>query len=132
MSVNNAPPSDLTDTMIKIGRVSFIVLLYIFGGLFFLFGKQFVFLWVGKWYSDSYIIALMIMIAYTIPLVHKVFTGALIEAKNKVAFKSIVYLIFLGFKLLGFFLAKKYSAIGMISRTVIGWIIAQNIMNVFL
>ncbi|WP_159020238.1 lipopolysaccharide biosynthesis protein [Algibacter sp. L3A6] len=130
MIVNNASPAELTDTMIKIGRVSFIVLMYVLGA-FYLYGKQFVFLWVGESYYDSYIIALIIMVVYTIPLVQG-FTGPLIEAQNKVAFKAIVYLIFLAFgTLLGFFLAKQHGAIGMIGGTVIGWFIAQNIMNVF-
>ncbi|WP_445737055.1 lipopolysaccharide biosynthesis protein [Mariniflexile sp.] len=130
MTVNNASASELTNTMIKIGRVSFIVLIYILGA-FFLYGKQFVFLWVGESYYDSYIIALMIMLAYTIPLVQG-FTGALIEAQNKVAFKSIIYLIFLAIgTIIGYFLAIKYGALGMISGTIIGWIIAQNIMNIF-
>ena len=130
MTVNNASPKELTNTMIKIGRVSFIVLMYILGA-FGLFGKQFVFLWVGESFYDSYIIALTIMIAYTIPLVQGV-TGPLIEAQNKVAFKSITYLIFLVLgTLIGYFLALKHGAIGMISGTILGWIIAQNVMNIF-
>ncbi|WP_406683882.1 oligosaccharide flippase family protein [Seonamhaeicola sp. MEBiC1930] len=130
MTVNNATPKELTDMMIKIGRVSLIVLIYIFGG-FILYGNQFINLWLGDSFYDSYVIALTIMAAYTIPLVQG-FTGPLIEAKNKVAFKSIIYLIFLAIgTLLGYFMALKYSAIGMISGTVIGWVIAQNIMNVF-
>ncbi|UKM63960.1 oligosaccharide flippase family protein [Flavobacteriaceae bacterium GSB9] len=130
MTVNNASSKELTDMMIKIGRVSFIVLTYILGG-FILFGSQFVNLWVGESFFDSYIIALMIMAAYTIPLVQG-FTGPLIEAQNKVVFKSITYLVFLTLgTLIGYFLAMKYGAVGMISGTIMGWIIAQNIMNIF-
>ncbi|MCL5127852.1 lipopolysaccharide biosynthesis protein [Algibacter sp. L4_22] len=130
MIANNASPAELTDTMIKIGRVSFIVLMYVLGA-FYLYGKQFVFLWVGESYYDSYLIAVIIMVVYTIPLVQG-FTGPLIEAQNKVAFKAVIYLVFLALgTLLGFFLAKKHGAIGMIGGTVIGWFIAQNVMNVF-
>ncbi|WP_025739388.1 oligosaccharide flippase family protein [Aquimarina pacifica] len=130
MTVANASAEDLTNMMIKLGRISFIVLLFILGG-FILYGQQFVILWVGESYHDAWIIALLIMIAYTIPLTQG-FTGAIIEAQNKVAFKSITYLVFmiLG-TVLGYFLAKEHSALGMIVGSIVGWIIAQNIMNVY-
>ncbi|WP_136481116.1 lipopolysaccharide biosynthesis protein [Cognatitamlana onchidii] len=130
MTVNNSSHEELTDMMIKIGRVSFISLLFILGA-FMLYGKQFVFLWVGNSYFDSWLIALVIMLAYTIPLVQG-FTGALIEAQNKVAFKSITYLIFMIVgTVIGYFLALNYKSIGMISGTIIGWFFAQNVMNYF-
>ncbi|TYP75142.1 oligosaccharide flippase family protein [Aquimarina intermedia] len=130
MTASNATSKELTDMMIKIGRVSFILLIYILGA-FILYGKQFVYLWVGENYHDSWLIALFIMIAYTIPLTQG-FTGSLIEAQNKVAFKSIVYLLFLSVGTgLGYFLAREHGAIGMIVGTVIGWLIAQNVMNYF-
>ncbi len=130
MTVNQSSSEELTNMMIKVGRVSFIVLIYIFGA-FLLYGKQFVFLWVGESYYNAYVIALIIMIVYTIPLVQG-FTGPLIEAQNKVAFKSVTYLVFLAIgTLIGFFMAKQYGSIGMISGTAIGWLIAQNVMNIF-
>ncbi|WP_203258697.1 lipopolysaccharide biosynthesis protein [Hyunsoonleella ulvae] len=130
MTVNNSSPKELTDMMIKIGRVSFIALLFILGA-FILYGKQFVFLWVGASYYESWIIAVAIMFAFTIPLVQG-FTGALIEAQNKVAFKSITYLVFMIIgTIIGYFLALKYNGLGMISGTIIGWVLAQNIMNFF-
>ncbi|MCR9227823.1 MAG: oligosaccharide flippase family protein [Flavobacteriaceae bacterium] len=130
MIVLGASPESLTSEMIKIGRVSLFVLMFILGA-FVLYGKQFVTLWVGDNYHISWTIALLIMLAYTIPLVQG-FTGPLIEAKNKVAFKSITYLIclLLG-TLLGYILAMYYGSLGMISGTIIGWMVAQNIMNVF-
>ncbi len=130
MTVANATAKELTDMMIKIGRISFIMLIYILGA-FTLYGKQFVYLWVGESYYDAWIIAIMIMIAYTVPLAQG-FTGSIIEAQNKVAFKSVTYLVFMALgTLLGFFLAKKYGVLGMVSGSVAGWIVAQNIMNVY-
>ena len=130
MTVANATPEMLTNEMIKIGRVSLIALFYILGA-FLLYGLQFINLWVGESYKDSWVIALMIMLAYTIPLVQG-FTGPLIEAQNKVAFKSIIYLIFLFLgTVFGYFLSLKYGGLGMITGTVIGWVIAQNVMNIF-
>ncbi|WP_158250439.1 lipopolysaccharide biosynthesis protein [Aquimarina sp. I32.4] len=130
MVVANASTKELTGMMIKIGRISFIILIYILGA-FILYGRQFVFLWVGESYSDSWIIALLIMIVYTIPLTQG-FTGSIIEAKNKVAFKAIIYLVFMSMgTLLGYFLAIKHGVMGMITGSIVGWLIAQNVMNVY-
>ena len=135
MTVGNATGEELTDMMIKIGRLSFIVLMYILIA-FTLFGNQFVYLWVGKELGvdgshEIWQIALLIMLAYTLPLVQG-FGNSILEAKNKLAFKAILYISFLMLGvILGAFLAKRYGALGMISGTVIGWLIVQNTMNFY-
>ncbi|QBA63896.1 lipopolysaccharide biosynthesis protein [Muriicola soli] len=130
MVVANASGEQLTDMMIKIGRLSFIVLMFILGA-FLLYGQQFVLLWVGESYFDSWIIALIIMLAYTLPLVQG-FGNSILEAQNKLRFKALVYLTFLILGTgLGAFLAKDHGAIGMITGSVCGWMIAQNIMNIY-
>ncbi|MEW7291805.1 lipopolysaccharide biosynthesis protein [Aquimarina sp. 2304DJ70-9] len=135
MSVGNATGEQLTDMMIKIGRLSFIVLMYILTA-FILYGKQFVFLWVGgslgyEGSYESWIIALAIMGAYTLPLVQG-FGNSILEAKNKLAFKAILYLVFLILgTILGAFLAKPYGAVGMMLGSVVGWVIVQNVMNFY-
>ena len=135
MSVANATGEELTTMMIKIARLSLIVLMFIFGG-FLLFGLQFVNLWVGGELGEegsyqSWVIALMIMIAYTLPLVQG-FGNSILEAKSKLAFKAILYLSFiiLG-TILGAYLAGNYGAIGMMAGSIIGWMIVQNVMNFY-
>src|SRR5690606_44799 len=93
MTVANATGEELTDMMIKIGRLSFIALMFILGA-FMLYGRQFVFLWVGETYYDSWVIALIIMFAYTLPLVQG-FANSILKAKNKLSFKATIYLVFL-------------------------------------
>lgn len=130
MTVSNASGEELTDMMIKIGRISLIVLLYILGA-FGLYGKQFVFLWVGESYYNSWVIALIIMIAYTTPLVQG-FGNSILEAKNKMSFKVVLYLFFIGSgTIAGAFLTKTYGSIGMIIGSSVGWIIGQNILNIY-
>lgn len=134
MFVKSATGEELTDMMIKIGRVSLLVLLYILIA-FFLYGEQFVDLWVGSTYTDTYTeiywIAVLIMLAYTVPLVQN-FGNATLEAQNKLQFKAILYL---GFALLGaglgYWFAHYYGAIGMITGTIIGWVIVQIVMNIY-
>lgn len=135
MSVDAASGEELTDMMIKIGRLSFIVLMFILTA-FALFGKQFVFLWVGGELKETgsfqaWIIALMIMVAYTLPLVQG-FGNSILEAKSKLRFKAILYLSFMIIgTVLGALLAEKYQAIGMMVGTVIAWLIVQNVMNFY-
>jgi len=135
MSVANATGEQLTDMMIKIGRLSFIILMFIFSS-FLLYGLQFVNLWVGNELGEegsyeSWLIALMIMVAYTLPLVQG-FGNSILEAKSKLAFKAILYLsfMFLG-TILGAVLAKDYGAIGMMTGSVIAWMLVQNVMNFY-
>lgn len=135
MSVNNASGEQLTDMMIKIGRLSFIVLMYILIA-FILYGNQFVHLWVGKTLGkegsyQSWTIALMIMVAYTLPLVQH-FGNSILEAKNKLSFKAVLYVCFMIVgTAAGALLAREYAAIGMIAGTMIGWLVVQNVMNFY-
>lgn len=130
MTVQNSTGEELTSMMIRIGRTSLLVLLMILGG-FILYGQQFVHLWVGDTYKNSWMIALIVMIAYTLPLV-QAFANSILEAKNKFSFKAIVYITLIGLgTFVGAFLAKYYGAIGIISGTTIGWILSQIIMNIF-
>ncbi|MEW7278539.1 oligosaccharide flippase family protein [Aquimarina sp. 2201CG1-2-11] len=135
MSVDNATGEQLTDMMIKIGRLSFIALMFILTA-FALYGRQFVFLWVGKTIGEegsfqSWVIALMIMVAYTLPLVQH-FGNSILEAKSKLSFKAILYLSFMIIGTgLGAIFAYSYGAIGMMAGSVIGWVIVQNVMNFY-
>ncbi|MFP2994577.1 oligosaccharide flippase family protein [Spongiivirga sp. MCCC 1A20706] len=135
MSVSKSSGEELTDMMIKIGRISFLVLMYILGGFLF-FGRQFVTLWVGGELGEdgsyqSWLIALMIMVAYTLPLVQG-FGNSILEAQSKLRFKAILYLSFmiLG-TALGAYFAIDYGAVGMMTGTVISWLIVQNVMNFY-
>lgn len=135
MTVGNASGEELTSMMIKIGRISFIILMYILGA-FALFGNQFVYLWVGNEFGvdgsyETWLIALLIMLAYTLPLIQG-FGNSILEAKSKLSFKAILYLSFMIFgAILGAFLARKHGALGMISGTIIGWMFVQNVMNFY-
>ncbi|CAM1339440.1 oligosaccharide flippase family protein [Tenacibaculum aestuarii] len=130
MIVEESSSLDLTLMMVKIGRISFLVLLLILGG-FLLFGRQFVFLWVGVQYEDSWFVATVIMVAYTVALVQS-FAHQILEAKSKFAFKAVVYISFLSLgTILGAYLVGSYGIKGMVVGTTIGWIISQIIMNYY-
>ncbi|WP_027383240.1 lipopolysaccharide biosynthesis protein [Epilithonimonas caeni] len=129
MSINNTK-SEILNTMIRLGRISLLILLFILTG-FILFGREFIMLWVGKNYKSSYTIAVIFMLSYTIPLILS-FVNSLVEAYNKVRFKVTVYFIFFPLGLiLGYYLSKEYKEIGMMMGVSLGWILAQIVMLIF-
>lgn len=130
MTVQEASPKELTDMMIRIGRYSLLILLMILGG-FIIFGKQFIWLWVGKTYDKSWLIALIIMLAYTLPLTQS-FANAILEAKSKFSYKAKCYITLLFFgTVLGAFSVKQFGVVGLITGTTMGWVVSQIIMNIY-
>ena len=85
----SASNDELTKLFTKIGRIQFILLSLISSGLVF-FGRPFIQFWAGSSYSDSYLIALLLIIPVTIPLIQNI--GIEIQrAKNLHQFRSWVY-----------------------------------------
>jgi O-antigen/teichoic acid export membrane protein len=89
-----ASSMELTDMMIRVGRIQFLILSYVLGG-FVLFGYQFIVLWVGKGYSEAWIIALVMMIPSTEAIIRDV--GVSIQqAQNRNVFRAF-YCMYLAF-----------------------------------
>lgn len=130
MTVLEASREELTDMMVRIGRYSLVVLLMILGG-FLLYGQQFVRLWVTDTYKDSWLIALIIMISYTLPLVQS-FANSILEARRLFAFKALTYitLIVIG-TAVGAWMIQYYGVIGLIVGSTSGWILSQVVMNFY-
>lgn len=79
----------LNNVFFNVGRIqSFVMLLVISGYIFF--GRQFIELWAGSGYEESYYIGLWLMIPAVIPLIQN--TGIEIQrARNKHKTRTIVY-----------------------------------------
>ncbi|MEY2631014.1 MAG: hypothetical protein RLZZ469_1911 [Bacteroidota bacterium] len=130
MTTLEATGAELTAMMIRIGRFSLITLLMILGG-FLLYGQQFIQLWVGKTYQNSWLIALIIMVSYTLPLVQS-FANSILEAKSTFTFKAVTYItLIIAGTFLGYFLIDSWGVFGLISGTTFGWILSQCIMNIY-
>lgn len=83
--------SELTDLMIRIGRLQcYIVSLVVTG--FIAFGRQFIVLWVGPENLDAYWVAIVTMIPACIPLIQNVALNVIV-AQNKHRFRSLVFLL---------------------------------------
>lgn len=121
----------LTDLFINVGRIQFMVIMSV--SLYMLiFGKEFIKLWVGKQYSNSYYVAILLIIPATVPLIQNV--GIDIQrALNKHKFRSIAYIIMAVLNLiLSIILCQKYGAIGSTIGTAISLLFANGlIMNFY-
>lgn len=119
---------ELTNMFIKIGRIVTTILMFVWGG-FLLFGHNFILLWVGKDYEDSYMISLIIMTAYILPLVQS-FANSVIEATGNFKFKAKVYFITISLGvIIGGYLSKFYGYWAIAWVYSFFWILAQIIMN---
>lgn len=122
---------ELTKLMTCVGRIQFFVLALILLGFIF-FGKPFIKLWAGPEYSESYYVALLLMIPETIPLIQNI--GIEIQrAKNKHQFRSIVYLAMAIINVgISIGLVYRFGIIGAAVGTAISLIVANMlIMNVY-
>lgn len=130
MVVKSATPNELTSMLIKIARFNLISLMLIFVG-FYCFGKEFITLWVGEEFIASWIIAVVVMLGYTVPLLQS-FANSLLEAKKMFKVKAIVYVVTLGLgTLVGFLTVKNYGISSVIIALVTGWSLGVVVMNLY-
>lgn len=138
MVVNKASGDELTDLMIKVGRIQFLVLGMILTG-YLMFGQDFFYVWLGKeehFYAiygfELFFIGAIIMIPLTLPLIQN--TGiAILVAKNKHKFRSIVYFIIAVLNIgLTIFLINTFGIIGASIATAIALTIGNGfVINIY-
>ena len=117
----------LTNLLIRVGRLQFVLLSLIMLGLIF-FGQSFITIWAGDNYSGSYPIAMLLIIPLTLPLIQNL--GIEIQrAKNMQKFLALVY-VFIAILnvLISIPLAKVYGGVG----SALGTAIALVIGNLFI
>lgn len=130
MTVADASPQVLGIEMARIGRLALLILLMILGG-FISFGHEFLQLWAGPEYGAAWMVTVVIMLAYTVPLVQS-FANQLLEARALFAFKAKVYLVALPSGVaLGYVLLASLGVLGMALGIAAGWLVAVLIMNLY-
>jgi O-antigen/teichoic acid export membrane protein len=104
---------ELTKEIVKISRIVFYMLTFILITFYF-FGLDFVLLWAGPNYYESWKIGFLIMLTIIFPLTYH-YGFSIIQAKNQLKMFSLFNLIILIiFVIIGFFVSKIYSGIGFI------------------
>ncbi|WP_188399538.1 oligosaccharide flippase family protein [Sporomusa sp. GT1] len=127
MTANKASNTELSALMIRIGRLQYIVIGYIFA-MFVLCGRMFLYLWAGAAYEEAYIVIVMILLVISFPLIQN--TGiTILRAKNLNKFIMTVYAIaaFINV-LISIPLAKQYGGLGC-AAAIAG---VQLVANVFI
>jgi len=126
MVANKVSTRELTDLMIRIGRLQYLVVGYIFV-MFLLVGHEFITLWAGEGYQAAYPIVLLLMGALLIPLVQNVGI-AILQAMNLNRYRMTVYslcaFIALGFS---FPLAQYYDGFGCAVATAVSLIVSTGL-----
>lgn len=130
MVAEKATDDELTNEFIKVGRIQYLIVFLMASGLT-LFGKEFIYAWVGQEYNDSYYIALILIIPLCFPLVQNLGVS-IMQAKNMHKFRSVLLaVIAIANIIISIPLAKLYggigSAIGTSISLIIGNIIILNI-----
>lgn len=122
---------EISNLFNRVGRLQMALLFLVLGGYICL-GKEFIRLWVGLSYRDSYTIGLLIMLPSIIPLTQNVGI-TIIRAMNIHKYRSYMYIaIAILNVLISIPLAIRYGGIGSAIGTCIATILGQIVfMNVF-
>lgn len=129
MVANHVDVSELTSLMIRIGRLQYLVVGYIFA-MFILVGKEFIQLWAGSSYLEAYPVVILLMGAMLIPLVQNIGISIL-QAMNLNRYRMTAYSICAGLALaVSFPLARCFGGMGCAVATAASLFISTGfIMN---
>lgn len=129
MVARKEPISSLSELFIQIGRWQYYLLALVATG-FIIFGKQFIALWAGPGFEDSYIITLLIILPFTVDLIQNIGL-AIMQAMNRYDFRARIYFLTGVLNLvMAIPLGIKYGGIGCAVATGISMIVGNGfIMN---
>lgn len=131
MVVKEASKEQLTELFIRVGRLQFLIIGLVVSG-FTVFGRDFIELWAGPGYRDSYWIAVLTMFPLCIPLIQN--TGlSIVVAQNRHQFRSVVYLIIAVLNAAStYFVVPYLGGIGAALCSCISYLLGQGlIMNLY-
>ena len=129
MVAKKEPVEKLSELFIQIGRWQYYLLALVATG-FIIFGRQFISLWAGAGFEDSYIITILIILPFTVDLIQNIGL-AILQAMNQYDFRARVYFMTGVLNLLlAVPLGIKYGGIGCAVATGLSMLIGNGfIMN---
>lgn len=120
-------PKKITDLMIKVGRLQFYIVFFIWLG-FVVFGKPFINMWAGPQYMDAYWVGLLLMTPVIIALTQNIGIEVL-RAYNKHQLRTWLHFFIAAFNVLvSFILAEKYGIIGCSIGTCIATFLSSTVV----
>ena len=131
MVVRNETPQVLSDLLIRIGRLQYLIVAFILSG-YIVFGRIFIHFWSGDAYQDAYIVALLTMIPLAIPLIQNVAFN-IILAQKKHQFRAITYAMIAVINVVTtYFAIPRFGIIGAAACTAIAFFLGNGlIMNIY-
>ena len=118
---------ELTDLMIKVGRLQGALVLLVCSG-FLAFGLPFLHCYVGPGYEEAYWVAAVVMIPDCIPLVQSV-ANSVIHAKKMHRYRSLMFLFIAILNIVGtLLLVGKYGIVGAAIPTGLSRLLGQGCM----
>lgn len=127
-----APDSDqrVSDLLVKVGRLQYMISLYIFVGFFFC-GRQFIMWWAGNEYESSYMVAIWLLSPMVIILPHSL--G--IEVRRAKNLHQLASVIMLGTAIFNVIisipLAQLWGAPGAAFGTWVGLIVNMVVIDIY-
>lgn len=91
MVAQKKPMEELSTLFIQIGRWQYYLLALVATG-FIIFGRQFIQLWAGSGFEDSYWITILIILPFTIDLIQNIGL-AILQAMNRYDFRAKIYFL---------------------------------------
>lgn len=131
MVVASASKEELTDLVIKPGRIQLMVVAGFIGG-FILFGRDFIICWTGEKTVDAWLYVLLILIPNMIPLIQNTCLSIL-NAMDKRIYRSLILVAITVFNIiLSIFLIKLLGPVGAPLATGISYIVGHCLlMNIY-
>lgn len=124
---NDAPKSEISDLLIRVGRIQFLIVSFILSG-YIVFGRPFVLLWAGNGYSDAYYVALLTMLPLSVPLIQSI-AFSTIMAQNKHHFRAVIYSIIAVVNVVSTYIVLPYwGVIGAAACTGIAYVAGNGII----
>ena len=131
MVAQNDDKTEISNMFIKVGRIQYLVMGLVLSG-FVVFGRQFIALWAGEGYEETYWITLILFAALFIPLIQNLGI-VILQARNQMKFRSLLYIIIamvgLAFQVL---LAREYGGMGCAFAIAAALLLGQGlVMNIY-
>lgn len=127
MIATNASDKELNNEFIKVGRLQCYIIFLLISG-FVILGKEFIKVWAGGNFSDSYYITVILIVPAFFSLIQNLGIS-IMQAKNMHRFRSILlFFIALGNIVISIPLAKMYGGIGSAIGTSISIIVGNVII----
>lgn len=121
----------ISELFIQVGRISFQVVFLVLTA-FYIFGKEFISFWVGKYYMEAYYIAMLILVPFTIDIIQNLGLSIL-QVVNKYNFRAKMYFVSaIANVFTTYFMARTWGGIGAAASTGMTMFVTSGlILNIY-